>query len=245
MENTNLKNEFFFKGNEIGCLLIHGFSSTPAEVRELGEKLKTFGYTVYGVKLAGHGTTVEDFETSKYSDWIDSVTDAYNKLKKSCSKVCVIGHSMGGVLALNIAENYSVDKLVLLAPALITKDKAAIFVPFLKYFMKYTQWPPMERPKEEIKYLLGYNKIPLACIHELSKLQTITRRKLSNIDSKMLIIHSKNDNSISKKGIEIINKRVASREIKNVCLNKCAHNITIECEKETVFEEVLQFLKYI
>lgn len=244
MENINLKNEFVFKGNEIGCLLIHGFSSTPAEVRELGEKLSAEGYSVCGVKLAGHGTTLEDFENSKHNNWISSVTDAYNKLQSCCSKIYVIGHSMGGVLALNIAENYPVDKIVLLAPALITKDKTSVLVPVLKYFMKYTEWEPMERPKEETKYLLGYGKIPLACIHELSKLQRITKAKLSNINKPLLIIHSKKDNAIDEKGIEVIEKRVASKEIKKVFLNKCGHNITIECEKETVFKEVLNFLKY-
>jgi len=243
MENINLKEEYFFKGNETGCLLIHGFSSTPAELRELGEKLIAEGYSVYGVKLAGHGTTLEDFENSKYEHWINSATEAYNKLKSSCSKIYVIGHSMGGVLALNIAENHPVDRLVLLAPALVTKDKTALLVPILKHFMKYKQWAPTERPKEETKYLLGYGKIPLACVHELSKLQRITKAKLSNIDKPLLIIHSKKDNAIDGKGIEIIERSVTSKEIKKVFLNKCGHNITVEREKETVFKEVLDFLQ--
>jgi carboxylesterase len=243
MENINLKDEYFIKGNDVGCLLIHGFTSTPAELRELGENLIGEGYTVYGMRLAGHGTTVEDFENSTHSHWIDSVLQAYNKLKTSCSKIYVIGHSMGGVLSLILGENYPVDRLVLLAPALMTKDKRAIFIPLLKHFMKYTEWPPSKRPEEETKYLLGYNKIPLSCVHELSKLQKIARTNLNKIDKPLLIIHSEKDNSINEKGIEVIKKNVASKQIKDVCLTKCGHNITIECEKETVFEEVVKFLK--
>jgi carboxylesterase len=243
METINLKNEFFFKGNEVGCLLIHGFSSTPAELRELGEKIGAEGRTVYGVKLAGHGTTLADFEKSKYSDWIKSVEAAYEKLKKSCSKIYVVGHSMGGLLALYIAENYEVDKIVLLAPAVVSKDKTSLLVPVLKHFIKYTEWEPMERPTDETKYLLGYSKIPLACVHELNKLQRTARAKLSKIDKPILIIHSKNDTAIDEKGIEIIEKRVTSKTIKKVILDKCGHNITIECEKKAVFKEVLEFLK--
>lgn len=243
MEDINLKDEYFFKGNDIGCLLIHGFTSTPAELKELGEKLIAQGFSVLGVKLKGHGTTLEDFEKSKYTHWIDSVEKAYNKLKDFCSKIYVIGHSMGGVLTLNLAENYSADKLVLLAPALVTKDKKAIFVPILKHFMKYTEWAPVERPKEETKYLLGYSKIPLTCIHELNKLQKITKTSLDKINTPLLIIHAKKDNAIDEKGIEIIEKSVSSKEIKKVYLSKCGHNITIECEKEIVFKEVLDFLK--
>ncbi|WP_234120445.1 alpha/beta hydrolase [Clostridium hydrogenum] len=243
METNNLKEEFFFKGNEIGCLLIHGFSSTPAEMRELGEKLKTEGYSVLGVKLAGHGTSLEEFETSKYTHWINSVKTAYDKLIASCSKIYIIGHSMGGVLALNIAENYPVDKLVLLAPALVNKNKLTVFLPILKHFIKYTEWPPEERPEEERKYLLGYNKIPLASACELSKLQRATRTNLNKLDKPILIIHSTKDNAIAEKGIDIIEREVSSKEVKRILLNKCAHNITIECEKETVFKEVIKFLK--
>ena len=243
METINLKDEYFFKGNEIGCLLIHGFTGTPAELRELGENLRDEGYTVCGVKLARHGTTVEDFEKSKYTDWISSVEIAYNKLKACCSKIYVIGHSMGGVLTLNLAENYAIDKLVLLAPAMMNKDKNSLLVPVIKHFIKYTEWEPMERPEEEIKYLLGYGKIPLACVHELIKLQKVTKAKLNKIDKPILIIYSEKDNAIDKKGINIIEKTVASKLIQKVTLSKSGHNITIECEKENVFKKVIEFLK--
>ncbi|MDS0528255.1 alpha/beta fold hydrolase [Clostridium sp. SHJSY1] len=243
MENINLKDEYFFKGNEIGCIVIHGFTGTPAELRELGERLRDEGYTVYGVKLAHHGTTVEDFEKSKYTDWISSVEAAYKRLKTCCSKIYVIGHSMGGVLTLNLAENYDVDKLVLLSPAMMNKDKNSLLVPVLKHFIKYTQWAPMERPEQEAKYLLGYNKIPLACVHELLKLQKVTKSKLNKIDSHILIIHSEKDNAIDKKGIDIIEKTVESNSVQKVTLSKCGHNITVECEKETVFKEVIEFLR--
>lgn len=243
METINLKDEYFFKGNEIGCLLIHGFTSTPAELRELGEKLRDEGYTVCGVKLAGHGTTVDDFEKSKYTDWINSVETSYNKLKACCSKIYVIGHSMGGVLALNLSENYDIDKLVLLAPALINKDKNSLLVPVVKHFMKYTEWAPTERPKEETRYLLGYSKIPLTCVHELIKLQKVTKAKLNKINKPILIIHSEKDDAIDTKGINIIEKIVGPKLIKKITLSKCGHNITIECEKEIVFNKTIEFLK--
>lgn len=243
METINLKDEYFFKGNEIGCLLIHGFTSTPAELRALGEKLREEGYTVCGVKLARHGTTARDFEKSKYTEWISSVEVAYNKLKACCSKIYVIGHSMGGVLTLNLAENYAIDKLVLLAPAMMNKDKNSLLVPIVKHFIKYTEWPPMQRPEEETRYLLGYNKIPLACVHELIKLQKVTKTKLNKIDKPLLIIHSEKDGAIDKKGITLIEKAVKSKVIQKFTLSKCGHNITIECEKETVFKKVIEFLK--
>jgi carboxylesterase len=42
---------FFFPGNDTGCLLIHGFTGAPTEMRPLGEFLAGKGYTVLGVRL--------------------------------------------------------------------------------------------------------------------------------------------------------------------------------------------------
>lgn len=51
---------FFLPGGEKGVLLIHGFTGLPAELLLMGEALNKQGFTVLGVRLAGHGTTVED-----------------------------------------------------------------------------------------------------------------------------------------------------------------------------------------
>ena len=51
---------FFLPGGKRGVLLIHGFTGLPAEMLLLGQYLNMRGYTVLGVRLAGHATTVED-----------------------------------------------------------------------------------------------------------------------------------------------------------------------------------------
>ena len=47
---------FYLPGGSTGCLLLHGFSATPEEMRPLGEFLASKGYSVIGVRLAGHAT---------------------------------------------------------------------------------------------------------------------------------------------------------------------------------------------
>ena len=51
---------FYLPGNNIGCLLVHGFTGAPKEMRWMGEFLGNQGYTVLGIRLAGHATTPED-----------------------------------------------------------------------------------------------------------------------------------------------------------------------------------------
>src|SRR4051794_15236160 len=88
--------EFYFAGNNIGVLVIHGFTGSTQSMRLLGEKIAEAGYTVYGPRLTGHGTTPEDMEKASYQDWIKDVEDGFIKLKETCATVFVCGLSMGG-----------------------------------------------------------------------------------------------------------------------------------------------------
>jgi len=45
---------FFLSGSRCGCLLVHGFTGTPKEMRWMGENLHSQGYTVLGIRLSGH-----------------------------------------------------------------------------------------------------------------------------------------------------------------------------------------------
>jgi carboxylesterase len=47
---------FFFPGGPDGCLLIHGFTGTPFEMRGLGQYLAARNYTVFGPRLSHHGS---------------------------------------------------------------------------------------------------------------------------------------------------------------------------------------------
>lgn len=238
----DLKQEFFFQGNQVGCLLIHGFSSTPAEMYELGLKIKNVGYTVLGIRLEGHGTTVEEMKKCNYRKWIKSVEEGYEKLRKTCSKIYVIGHSMGGLLSLYAGENFEVDKIIALAPALSNTNRTTNLAGIVKYFMKYAEWPPSQRPEGETRYLLGYNKFPVASVHELNKLKNVVIKGLNKITKPVLAIQSNKDTVVHTRGIAILENGISSKEFKKVLLYKCGHNITIECEKERVFEEVLKFI---
>src|SRR2546429_9501847 len=57
----------------LGCLLVHGFTGTPEEMRPLGEALAARGFPVYAVLLAGHGTDVAELARTCWTDWFASV----------------------------------------------------------------------------------------------------------------------------------------------------------------------------
>jgi len=108
---------FFLPGNEIGCLLVHGFTDSPKEMRPLGEYLNHQGFSVLGVRVAGHATTVANLKRTRWQDLVASVEDGYYLLKNNSkiNKVFIIGHSMGSGLALFVSSYLPVNGVVALA----------------------------------------------------------------------------------------------------------------------------------
>src|SRR5512141_3506758 len=86
---------FFYSGNHVGCLLVHGFTGTPYEMHELGRRLAAQGYTVLGPALAGHATCLQDMIPTRWPDWYGSVTSGYDRLSEQCDTLFVIGLSLG------------------------------------------------------------------------------------------------------------------------------------------------------
>ncbi len=106
---------FYLAGGSTGCLLLHGFSATPEEMRPLGDFLASKGYSVIGVRLAGHATHPRDLKRTRWTDWLDDVENSLALLSKICSHRVLIGQSMGGMIALTAAAQFEVSAVVALS----------------------------------------------------------------------------------------------------------------------------------
>ena len=111
---------FFFPGGETGCLLIHGFTGAPKEMLGLGEHLAAQGYTVLGPRLFGHSTVLKDMIRARYIDWVASTLDGYYMIRGACTKVVIMGLSLGGALALYLGSHHPVDGLVAMSTPYVT-----------------------------------------------------------------------------------------------------------------------------
>lgn len=107
---------FFWEGGRAAALLVHGFPGTPAEVRPLAEALHAQGWTVQAPLLPGFGPQINDLFDYGKEDWVTAVLSAQTALRAQYDKVLLVGYSMGGAVALNVAAQELPDALVLLAP---------------------------------------------------------------------------------------------------------------------------------
>src|SRR5438128_2698936 len=76
------------------CLLVHGFTRSAFEVRELGRHLAECGVSARGLLLSGHGTRPEDMTRFSYRDWIADVEAALEELLSEGKRVFLCGLSM-------------------------------------------------------------------------------------------------------------------------------------------------------
>jgi carboxylesterase len=243
---------FYLPGGSTGCLLLHGFTGTPQEMRFLGERLHADGYTVSGVQLAGHGTSPADLERRSWLDWYASARTGLVELQQTASRVIVIGLSMGALLALKLGAAYpaAVDGVVLLSPALVLANRWLYrIVPLLPVLLPLMQprWRYVRKAERDIADAhartesLSYTQIPLRALRELVLLQAHARTLLPRVQQPALIMHGRNDHTCLLSGVALLREHLPH-------LSRCVlpdgsyHVITVDVDKEQVASEVATFV---
>ncbi len=56
-------------GDDIGVLLVHGFTGNPSSMLPWARTLSAAGHTVRLPRLPGHGTTWRDMGRTRWPDW--------------------------------------------------------------------------------------------------------------------------------------------------------------------------------
>jgi carboxylesterase len=237
-------NPFFFEGGPTGCLLIHGFSGSPPEMRPMGEYLAEKGLTVIGVRLAGHGTTPEDMARTGWRDWIASAEEGLRELQRHCNQVFVAGLSMGGLITLHLAAHHPLDGIIAMAaPANIT-DWRFHLLPLAQYFIRWVT-PNIESdltdPEAE-KRLFSYKVLPVRCIVSLRQLLHLVRRELPQIQMPALVMQGEKDHHVPADSAQIIFQELGTAEKEIVWWPNSGHCITVDSEREVVWARAYEFI---
>lgn len=104
--------------NGRAVLCIHGFCCDARIFKYATEHLASAGYSVYSLDLPGHGSSHGTRGDLDFDQCLGSIDVIVSEIKKKCSKVFILAHSMGSTFALWYAHSFknSIDGLVLLTP---------------------------------------------------------------------------------------------------------------------------------
>jgi hypothetical protein len=158
---------------EMGVLLVHGLLASPAELRPVGDVLRAQGFPVMGVRLEGHGTSPWDLRERSWRDWLASVARGYEIISAFSERVCIVGFSLGGSLALRLASDAPGDLagVATVAAPIKLRNKNFVFVPMIHGANKLAEWTaPLEgvmpfRLNEAEHPEINYRHIPIRAHH--------------------------------------------------------------------------------
>lgn len=240
---------FFFPGSSTGCLLVHGFTASPQEMRFLGESLAAEGYTTLGVRLAGHGMTLNDMQRARWSDWLASVEDGYHILRGICTHIVVIGFSQGGALSLRLCAGAEVDALVTIStPYTLPPDpRLKLLRPILKPLSVLVPSMPKGTGGWVDKTLaserVAYNAYPLRSVVELDSLLADMRSHLHQVTAPLLSIHSRRDDFVPPEHMSLIQSSVGSTDKRMAWVDESYHLIVCDVDRYHVLQYILSFLE--
>jgi carboxylesterase len=244
---------FFYRGNAVGCLCLHGFTASPAEVSWLGAHLADCGFTVYGPRLAGHGTNPRDLLRMRWEDWYASALDGYQLLQSQCEKVYVVGHSMGGLLALLLASQQPVAGAVVLAAPIRFRHRSTAYARYLKYILRFTDHvdrtslpdvirAEQERRGEDVLGRVRYELWATSGVAELYRLSGVVYERLPDVTAPLLVMYSDTDQTVPLENRDLIVSRVKSTVIRTETITDSDHILPQDRQRETVFAHVARFI---
>ena len=247
MSYFDTNNYEFNTNSNTGIYLIHGFSSTTYELKLLAEVLSGKGYHVVLNNLPGHGTNVDDCNKYQYTDWLDYSKIEFAKLCSSCDNVFIIGCSMGAVIALYLSSIFPVSGVIV--GGAVIKFKLTLSTYYLNTMLCHILKKRAKKltfPKEirdTIKFY-GYNKYPLIALNEFRKMNNVVLKKLKDIKSPILIIHSDHDNVSIRENVDIITSKISSKNQEILELEYAHHNM-FDTNKDTpiINEKILKFIR--
>jgi len=248
---------FFYPGGPVGCLLVHGLTGAPQEMRWLGQHLHRQGHTVYGIRLAGHGSTLEDLRRATWREWFLDVLAGHEVLRAQCERVFAIGLSMGGALCLLLAAREPVDGVVSLSAPYEVRDWRTPLLPILSHLIPLLPKKPpspeqaafqqrvMDEQRRRGEPAIGhvsYPAWPLTAVGELIGLLAEVRAGLPEVSAPALLIHSQRDDVVPFENLAGYAARIGSADVQTMVLEHSLHVVTEDGERDRVFDAVTRFI---
>jgi carboxylesterase len=213
-------------------------------MRPWAEHLEADGFRVVLPRLPGHGTTWQEMNQTRWEDWYGHVDRAFTDLDAECERVFVCGLSMGGGLAIRIAERHgpAVAGVAVVNPSIGSADPRMRALPVLRHLV-----PSLAGISSDIALpdVLegGYDRTPLHAAWSLTHLWRDIQQNLDRVDQPLLIFKSVQDRVVDELSLKLIKERVRSPDLTVVPLERSYHVATLDYDAELIFTTSSAFFR--
>jgi len=219
--------------------MIHGFTSTPTDIRPLSKHLHAKGFSVRELLLPGHGTSFEDMARYGWQDWLDAAQRELAELKTLGKNIWVVGFSMGGTIAALAASGETVQGLVSIAAPIWPRPKRTRYAWLLQYFQKYAQ---MGKRQEYRFPSWRYEQVAVKNIADLMHLIRLSKSALAKVTIPALVVQGSADRTIEPRSAEYIFKQLGSQDKELFIVPDGSHMLLLESESEAVCNRIANFI---
>lgn len=236
---------FLLEGGDHGVLLLHGFTGSAAHMRPLGEALNRHGFTVMGVNLPGHAVSMDDMARTGWQDWLDAAKDAFLQLQSRCRYASVAGLSMGGCLALLIAQQMHPAAVVTISAPMGVRNPLLPLAGLASAFMPRIMW--RSRGDTDLvlddRYDYGYPGFPTRCGADLQRIIRMARQDLHAVQCPILVVQSRQDATITADSSDVIVNGVSSKTVGTLWLEGVPHVCTLSPQTENIASAMTEMLR--
>ncbi|HEX7108107.1 MAG TPA: alpha/beta fold hydrolase [Aestuariivirga sp.] len=208
------------KPSRPGVVLVHGLLASPAELKDLGQRLAALGHPVLGVRLKGHGTSPWDLRERSWQDWLASVRRGYEIMSHVTSDVLLVGFATGASLSLHLAASRppGLVGVVSISAPLSFRPRSVAFATLIHGINKLSEWAYLQDgvkpflPRDPEHPDIDYRNMPARGLVELRRAADELNRCLPQVACPVTIIQGTDDPIVDPASARLIHDRIGSKE---------------------------------
>jgi carboxylesterase len=235
---------FEHAGERVGVLLCHGFTGSPQSLRAWAEFLAQAGLTVSLPRLPGHGTTWQEMNRTRSEDWYAEAARAFEELRAKTDEIFLMGLSMGGCIALRIAELQpaAVRGLVVVNPSLTADTKLFLLAPVMKLLIPSLKGIASDIKKEGA-HEVGYDRVPTKAAATLPRLWRATQAGLDQLSQPVLVYRSTEDHVVGPASLKLLRAAIPTEQLTVRDCGNSYHVATLDNDADAIFAGSLEFVR--
>jgi carboxylesterase len=229
-------------GGPHGALVLHGFTGNPNSMRGVAHALAEVGFAVELPLLPGHGTSIEDMQSTGWADWSGAAEEALGKLQARVpGDVVVVGLSMGGALTCWLASDHPELAGIVAINAVVSEPEG---MGALVQMMLDGGEEVMDGIGSDIadpdSTESAYQGTPLRPLLTLMEAAAEFRDRLGRIECPVLILTSRQDHVVPPENSDLLADAVKG-PVEREWYDRSYHVITLDYDKDDVEKRVVTF----